>query len=344
MLYLILSFSLSLCQQRTDVELRERCYNIKRDLKKLANHHLAAVLGTGGGAVSQNATKKCTVSFELTKSVMLFSATVQLSTTGMSSTDSDAPITYAMSVLEKLENAPKIAENAEDGEDAEHGEDAQDGEDAEDGENKNGSDDDEIFSSEALLTQLDSVPSSPLLSSPAAGAFNSVALASEGTAVASTSTSCDTPAGRSQQPLFPNAQFFATTQQRTRAKKRTEPNTADSNSNSNNSTKRTHINKTNSSSTTSINSTVTSINREEYYEKKATLVDDEIKRRAEWHETCIALKRQELLVKQMELTVKQRQAEFWAKATSKLDQDMVLVFYSFSVCSFVHSFFVSEYR
>lgn len=284
---------------------------------------MATVLETGGGAVSQNATKKCTVSFKLTKSVMLFSGTVQLSTTGLSSTDSDAPIIYAMSILEKMENAPKIDENAEDGEN----------------EKNSDADDDEIFSSESLLAQLDTVPRSPLLAAAAAGISNAVASAYEDDAIASTSTLCDTPAGRSQQSLFPNAQFFSTSQQRTRAKKRTEPIEADNNSNASsasNSTKRTYINKTNSNSTTSISSISTSINRDEYYEKKAILVEDEIKRRAEWHKVCIELKQQELLVKQKELTLKQRQAEFWAKAASKLDQNLVFLFYLFpSVRSFI---------
>lgn len=258
--------------------MRERCYNIKRDLKKLANHHLATVLETGGGAVSQNATKKCTVSFQLTKSVMLFSGTVQLSTTGLSSIDSDAPITYAMSVLEKMENAAKIDENAEEYENN----------NAEDGENGKNSADDEIVSDENLMALLDTaddiVPRSPLLASPAASAPQ--AFASKDAAVASTSTMCVTPAS-SQRPLFPNAQFFPTTQQRTRARKRTEPIESDNNSNAStasNSTKRTNMNKTNSSSTTSISSTSTSTTiRDEYYEKKATLVENEIEQRAEWH-------------------------------------------------------------
>lgn len=328
-----MSFCLSLCQQRTEVGLRERCYNIKRDLKKLANHHLATVLETGGGAVSQNATKKCTVSFQLTKSVMLFSGTVQLSTTGFSSTDSDAPITYAMSVLEKMENAPTIGENGN--------------ENAEDGANEKNSDDDQILlsESESLLTQLCTTPSSPLLT-PVVGAFNALASA-DADADASTPPFCDTPAGRSQRSLFPNAQFFSTTQQRTRAKKRMESIEVDNNSSAStasNSTKRTHISKTTSNSTTSINSNHTSVNRDEYYEKKAALVNEEIKRRAEWHEVCIALKEQELLVQQEELSLKRRQAEFWTKATSKLDENIVWQFYSFPVRSFAHSFFVSDYR
>ena len=68
------------------------------------------------------------------------------------------------------------------------------------------------------------------------------------------------------------------------------------------------------------------------------MIDEEIQRRAEWHQVCVALKKEEILVQQ-------RKSEFWAKATEKLDGNMAIIFDSFPACTFMSfTFQISQYR
>lgn len=268
--------------------MRERSYNIKRDLKKLATRQMALAMDTGGGAVSAKATEKCRVSFDLTKSVMLFAGTVQLKTTGLASCDSDSAIVTAMSLLKETGEAV-----GDDGEE-------------------------ETEANEEDFVESNSAPTSPLLGFPFT--FNTVAAAPStpisdiADVVAPTPSVAPTPVGRkksvdSQKELFPSSQFFMTTQQRPRTAKRG--------------------NDTNSSTSCDGASS-----REDYYAKKATLVADEVRRRGEWHDVCVAVKKEEL-------ELKKRQSEFWAKAAAKLDSATVC---SFAFRSFIRSliwFFLS---
>lgn len=280
--------------------MRERSYNIKRDLKKLATRQMALALDTGGGAVSAKATEKCRVSFKLTKSVMLFAGTVQLKTTGLPSCDSDSAIVTAMSLLKKMGEAV-----------------GNDDEERETEANEEG------FGE--FLCENYSAPASPLLGFPPT--LNIVADVPSTTSdtvvvVPSSTPICDIAASTpiasndttvvrkktdtSQKELFPNSQFFMTTQQRSRAAKR----------------------RNDTSSNTSCDG---SSSRGDYYAKKTELVADEVRRRTEWHNVCVALKKQEL-------ELKTRQSEFWLKATAKLDSNVVRYLF-FVYLSFIHFVF-----
>lgn len=69
------------------------------------------------------------------------------------------------------------------------------------------------------------------------------------------------------------------------------------------------------------------IPRDNYYEKKMSLIIDENARRAEWHALCVDIKKKEL-------EIKEKQAQFWDVAISALNSNPVQSLNSLHVSRF----------